>query len=144
MAFIKLEDYNGSIELVVFPDQWEETRDSIEVDSIIACYGKIDNARGDAKVLVDSFVEPSQLQALEQREVHIRLVRNTFSEEELYNLRSYLFDHKGSCPLYFHLNNANGHKETVIKASGQITLSSSQEVLEELRRYPTIEDIWTA
>lgn len=144
MAFIALEDYNGSIELVVFPDQWETVRDSIEVDSIIACYGKIDNERGEPKVLVDSFVDPAQLQALEQREVHIRLVRNTFSEDELYNLRSFLFDHKGSCPLFFHLNNTNGHRETVIRASSQITLNSSQEVLEELKRYPTIEDIWTA
>ncbi len=144
MAFIQLEDYNGTIELVLFPDQWEPLRDQIAADSIIACYGKIDLSRGEPKYLVDQVLEPEKLQEIETREVHIRLGRNTCSEEELYNLRSVLFDYKGSCPLFLHLNDANGRKETVIKASSQITVTSSREVLEELKRYPTIEDIWTA
>ena len=144
MAFIQLEDYNGSIELVMFPDQWEPIREHIEVDSIIACYGKIDLSRGDPKYLTDQILEPDKLKEIETREIHIRLERNTCSEEELYNLRSVLFDHKGGCPVFLHLNDANGQKETVIKASSQITITSSRDVLEELKRYPTIEDIWTA
>ncbi|HDQ14711.1 MAG TPA: DNA polymerase III subunit alpha, partial [Sediminispirochaeta sp.] len=144
MAFLQLEDFNGSIELVVFPKLWEPMSDRIEVDSIIACYGKLDTSRGDPKFLVDSFVTPEELQEVEAREVHIRLERNTVTEEELYNLRSFLFDHKGTCPLYLHLNARNGHRETIIRASSQITLSSSREVLDELKAYPTIEDVWTA
>ena len=144
MAFLQIEDYNGAIELVVFSDQWEQHREQIEVDSILACNGRIDLSRGDPKFIVETILQPEELKEIETREIHIRLERNTMSEEELYNLRSYLFDHKGNCPLYLHLNNANGKRETVIKASSQITLSSSRNVLEELRRYPTIEDIWTA
>jgi len=144
MAFLQLEDYNGLIEMVLFPDQWEPLRESIEVDSIIACYGKIDLSRGEPKFLVDQIMEPDKLKEIETREVHIRLERNTCSEEALYNLRSVLFDHKGSCPLFLHLNDANGRRETVIKASSQITITSSREVLNELKQYPTIEDIWTA
>lgn len=144
MAFIQLEDYNGTIEVILFPDQWEPLRDNIAVESIIACYGKIDMSRGDPKFLVDKVLEPEKLREIETREVHIRLERNTCSEEELYNLRSVLFDHKGSCPLYLHLNDANGRKETIIKASSQITVTSSREVLEALKHNPAIEDIWTA
>jgi hypothetical protein len=80
----------------------------------------------------------------EVREVHIRLQRARLTEEELYNLRSHLFDHKGSCPLYLHIAGKNGEQDTVIQASSQITLTASGEVLEQLRGYPTIEDIWTA
>ena len=138
MAFLQIEDYNGVIELVVFSDQWEQHREEIEVDSILACSGRVDLSRGDPKFIVETIIQPEELKEIETREIHIRLERNTMSEEELYNLRSYLFDHKGTCPLYLHLD------ETVIKASSQITLSSSRDVLEELRRYPTIEDIWTA
>ncbi|MFW5710575.1 MAG: DNA polymerase III subunit alpha [Spirochaetota bacterium] len=138
MAFLQIEDYNGAIELVVFSDQWEQNREQIEVDSILACSGRVDLSRGDPKFIVETIIQPEEMEEIETREIHIRLERNTMSEEELYNLRSYLFDHKGTCPLYLHLD------ETVIKASSQITLSSSRDVLEELRRYPTIEDIWTA
>ena len=128
MAFLQIEDYNGVIELVVFSDQWEQHREEIEVDSILACSGRVDLSRGDPKFIVETILQPEELKEIETREIHIRLERNTMSEEELYNLRSYLFDHKGSCPLYLHLD------ETVIKASSQITLSSSRDVLEQDRK----------
>ena len=35
MAFVRFEDYNGSIELVVFPEQWESSRESIAVDAVL-------------------------------------------------------------------------------------------------------------
>src|SRR6056297_128884 len=144
MASLQIEDYNGTIELVAFSDQWEEHRETIEVDSILACSGRLDLSRGDPNFIVETILKPEDLKETETREVHIRLERNTMSEEGLYNLRSYLFDHKGTCPLFLHLNNTNGQQETIIKASSQITLSSARNVLEELSRYPTIEDVWTA
>jgi DNA polymerase-3 subunit alpha len=144
MAFLQLEDFNGSLELVVFSDQWEQQRDRLTEDRAMGFSGRIDTSRGDPKFIVEQVMSPEEMREAEVREVHIRLQRARLSEEELYNLRSYLFDHKGSCPLYLHIAGKNGEQDTVIQASSQITLTSSGEVLQELRGYPTIEDIWTA
>lgn len=144
MAFLQLEDYNGSIELVVFSDLWEKFRESLKVDAIMGFVGKIDTSRGEAKLVVESIHPPQELKEIETTEIHVRLSPGAHSEEELYSLRSYLFDHKGPCSLYLHLNGHDDTRETVIKASGQITLSGSREVIEGLKKTPSITDVWTA
>ncbi|MFO7850643.1 MAG: DNA polymerase III subunit alpha [Spirochaetia bacterium] len=144
MAFLQLEDYNGIIELVVFSDLWEQYNEKLEVDGIMGFTGKMDTSRGDPKFIVDTIHRPEELKEIETKEIHIRLTSGRHSEEELYNLRSYLFDHKGPCTLFVHLNGHQDTEETVIKASGQITLSGSREVIEQLKETPSIEDVWTA
>ena len=144
MAFLQIEDYNGLIELIIFSDLWEQYREKLEVDSIMGFTGRMDSSRGDPKLVVESIHRPDELKEIETKEIHIRLSPGRHTEEELYNLRSYLFDHKGPCSLYVHLNGHNGSDETIIKASGQITLSGSREVIEQLKDTPSIEDVWTA
>ncbi len=144
MAFLQLEDYNGILELVVFSDLWEQYREKLEVDEIMGFTGRMDTSRGDPKLIVETIHPPQELKEIETKEIHIRLAPGRHTEEELYNLRSYLFDHKGPCTLFVHLNGHDNTEETVIKASGQITLSSSRNVIEQLKETPSIEDVWTA
>ncbi len=53
MAFVSMEDLQGSIELVVFPRIWERFAETIQVDKIVLVDGKVDAAGGDPKILVD-------------------------------------------------------------------------------------------
>ncbi|MBN1285809.1 MAG: DNA polymerase III subunit alpha [Anaerolineae bacterium] len=54
MAFVQAEDKSGSVEIVVFPNTWEKTRDLWEVDKILRARGKIDARDGKASLLCDS------------------------------------------------------------------------------------------
>jgi DNA polymerase-3 subunit alpha len=54
MAFVTLEDLQGSIELVVFPRTWEKFIGLLTVDRIVLVDGKVDAQGGEPKVLVDS------------------------------------------------------------------------------------------
>jgi len=53
MAFVTLEDIQGSIELVIFPNTWQKVKSSIELERIILVEGKPAGDAGEAKVLVD-------------------------------------------------------------------------------------------
>jgi DNA polymerase-3 subunit alpha len=53
MAFVSLEDIQGSIELVVFSRLWKDVVHWIQPEMIVMARGKIDGERGDAKVLVE-------------------------------------------------------------------------------------------
>ena len=53
MCFVTLEDFQGSIELVVFPRLWEKYQGLLQQDSIVMVDGRIDTSRGDLKVLVE-------------------------------------------------------------------------------------------
>ncbi|TES93276.1 MAG: DNA polymerase III subunit alpha, partial [Anaerolineales bacterium] len=54
MAFVNLEDTQGVLRLVIFPNTWERVREMIRYDNVIIVEGKIDNERGDSKILVDN------------------------------------------------------------------------------------------
>lgn len=53
MAFARLEDVQGTIDLVIFPRTWAQVSDTLEEDQIVVVEGKVDARSGEAKVLVD-------------------------------------------------------------------------------------------
>jgi len=54
MGFVKIEDLQGTIELVLFPRVWDKFSHLIEPDRIILVDGKPDTGSAEPKVLVDS------------------------------------------------------------------------------------------
>jgi len=54
MAFIKLSDYTGSIEAVVFPKLFEAHKDLLVNDVIIAIQGKITSRNGEKSLVIES------------------------------------------------------------------------------------------
>jgi DNA polymerase-3 subunit alpha len=53
MGFVTLEDLQGTIELVVFNRVWKDVSNWLEPDTIVVAQGKVDNERGEPKILVD-------------------------------------------------------------------------------------------
>lgn len=54
MAFATIEDLQGTIELVIFPNTWTKYSGQIHVDGLVIVDGKIDATSNDPKILVDS------------------------------------------------------------------------------------------
>jgi DNA polymerase-3 subunit alpha len=53
MAFVTIEDIQGTIDLVVFPSPWKKFSEKIDYDKIILVDGRLDGEGADAKILVD-------------------------------------------------------------------------------------------
>lgn len=68
MAFVTLEDMQGTIECVVFSRVWQEVSQWLAPDMVVLVRGRVDRERGDPKVLVDEMttrlkvVEPAEPQ----------------------------------------------------------------------------------
>ena len=140
MAFAQIEDRRGSIELVLFSDLYDARRALIVNDAVVGVLGTIDTTRGEPKVKVDDIMEPGSLPQKPASEVHVRLRGEVGSEESLHQMREYLLDNRGGCSLFFHLG--AGPAETVVAASAQIRVSDCEAVLERVRAYPQVEDVW--
>jgi DNA polymerase III subunit alpha len=167
MAFAQLSDLHGSIECILFSDIYESRRPMIANEAIVGVRGKIDTTRGDAKVKVDDITDPGALPQKAAAAVHIRLKEDVGTEESLHTLREYLLDRRGGCALFFHVggggstsgsqpvSGSNGKDaagrlgasavggEAVVLASSQIRVSGSDDVLDALREYPQVADVWT-
>ena len=57
MAFATIEDLQGPIELVIFPNTWTKFGKQVHTDGIVLAEGKVDDQSADPKVLVDRLQE---------------------------------------------------------------------------------------
>lgn len=142
MAFALLEDMTGTVELVIFSKLFEECREMFTEDRVLAVSGRVDRSRGEAKLKVESVLDPDQLQTRLSQSVHVRFKSDIQEDQEsLIRLRDTLIDKSGDCTVYFHLF-GEGREEYIIKASTQISMSGDDTVLEEIRAYPQVEEVW--
>jgi DNA polymerase-3 subunit alpha len=54
MAFVTIEDLQGSIDLVIFPRVWERLGETVDYDRIVLVDGRVDTSGAEPKVLVDN------------------------------------------------------------------------------------------
>ncbi len=142
MAFGLVEDFRGSAEIVVFPNTYEKYRHFLETNKVLGIKGKLDKKRGDPKVLVDEIIEPEELTETKPRAVHIRIKLNGEAEQEMRTLRGLLGDHPGACHVYLHIEQPETGKETLIKAGAQITVNSEDDVIDELKSFSGVSEVW--
>ena len=55
MAFIKISDFSGSIDAVIFTKLYETTKDILIADTIIALKGKVTERNGEKSIAIDNF-----------------------------------------------------------------------------------------
>ena len=142
MAFAQLEDFRGSIELVLFSDVFENARERLLGESVVAVRGRIDDSRGEPKLIVESLADPDELKEKPARAVHVRFNTAEVNEEKFLRLRDFIVGKPGSCCVYFHIRGNGANEDIVIKASPHITLSVEDRVLAEVRDHPLVEDVW--
>ncbi|MCJ7624431.1 MAG: DNA polymerase III subunit alpha, partial [Anaerolineaceae bacterium] len=53
MAFATIEDIQGNIELVIFPNTWKKYRSLVQPDEVLIVSGKLDAENSEPKILVD-------------------------------------------------------------------------------------------
>ncbi len=140
MAFAQFEDFNGSIELVIFSRAFEKYGQYLETDAVVGVTGKVDLSRDEPKLKVEEIKPPDELKEVKSSEVHIRMAPIEYSEDDLLELRDFLIDHPGSSPLYFHLNRPRG--EVVVRPAVNFTITSGRQALDELKSYPKVEAVW--
>ena len=142
MAFCQIEDFNGKIELILFPKTWAKYRHLMVVDAIIGFTGKIDTAKGEPKFLVDTVVEPNELKQSGVSQVHVKIGREVCTDSNLNSLRDLFLEYLGSCSLMLHIYDSTFEKEQVVKASGQLNVAFSDDFIDTLKRNPLISDVW--
>lgn len=141
MAFGTIEDFRGSMELVLFSEALEQYRELLVEEKVVGVIGTVDKRNGKYQIVVEELRAPEDLEERDATEVHIRLAPSVEDEEELYGLRAFLIENPGVAQLYIHVGGAeNG--ECVVRASGQIMVSSRPEIIEKIKTHPQVDAVW--
>jgi len=146
MAFGLLEDYAGSIEIVLFPDTLEQLREQLAVDRVYCLKGSFDASRGKPCLQVKELLDPASLREKSYRELHVRMESpveaGNYEERNLTTLRDLIYSIPGQCSLYFHIPLQGRRKEALLRAGAHITCSALERDLENLRSHPLVNDVW--
>jgi len=118
MAVFSLEDLEGSVEVVVFPELFKSCQGRLGDDRVVLVKGKAELEDGRWRLIAE---EVSPLAgAAERRASRVVLDVNTsgLRVEGVSRLRDLLRDHPGECPLEIRLTQPGGFRLTLRPETG--------------------------
>jgi len=142
MAFVSLEDFQGTTEMVVFSEEYGEYQALLHVDSTVLVRGKLsgNGNGGSARFQAEEFVPLSEARERYARAVNVALSSVETKKKDLGKLKKIAKHHEGPCRLLIHVQTAE-HGSLVIR-SKDLTVAPSDELLSELREVLGKEAVW--
>jgi DNA polymerase-3 subunit alpha len=121
MAYCTIEDADGSIEVIVFPQLYRASLPILQKDTILLVKGKVDKTEKGVKIVSTDI---SRLDDLEMKigrigKVEIRFRHPQYDSESLQMLKSVLSNCEGGYPLYLRISLKD--TETVISTGMKIS-----------------------
>lgn len=133
MAFLSLQDLNGSCETVVFPSVYKAAGTLLQKDALIFVKGKVDARDDVAKLLADEIIPLEEVPKRFTRLIAINLKTAGLGPEVLQEVRKILMAHKGNTPVYLTLQDPKG-RMTVLDSGENLKVSTSDVLFEQLER----------
>ncbi|MFN8109184.1 MAG: DNA polymerase III subunit alpha [Thermoleophilia bacterium] len=100
MLFLRLDDLEGSVEVVVVPNVYTEARDILREDALVLIAGRVDQkGEGETKMVartVEAFVPDPDA---EEDRLTLRVSAQRLQDADLPHLRQLLVDHGGNAPV---------------------------------------------
>jgi len=142
MAFLMIEDFGGSMELLVFGDAYEKYRHLLAADSMVLVHGQVSVREGDKKpkLRVDKVLALSETREKLTKSIHVRLRTRGLEESFVREVYDACAHTQGPCALIIHLATEENN-EYRIKAKN-VQMNPAREALETLRGKVGKENVW--
>jgi DNA polymerase-3 subunit alpha len=121
MAVGVIEDKTGSIEVVIFPDIYEQEKENITEEVPVLLMGEVFVDEESPKIRANKIIPLEELKKTLAKEVHIALKTQGLEEDTLLRLRKILKEFSGKLPVYLHLYTPR-NAEVVIRSGDSVSL----------------------
>ncbi len=140
MAFVTLEDFNGSYEVIVFASSFRTSRERLEKDNLVVIPGKITIREGsDTKVIADKVYTIDEALRYLTRAVHLRVEGDKLGDTELEIMRETISRFSGEKSVVLHVKlNGDGERKVRPRAMG---VSPGLELIDELKKISGVEHV---
>ena len=127
MAFLKLEDLTGLIEVIVFPKTLDKVRNLISTDAMVVVKGRVSLKEDEPPKLICETIEP--LDKIDSSKLYIRVDNIQKAKEMKQSLMKLTAKHQGITPIY--VFTANDRKSYRMPREMWVDLNT--DILELLR-----------
>ncbi len=131
MAYVQLEDLEGSTEVIFFPNCLEEYAPLLKGDALIYVKGRVDSRQEVAKVLAKEVVPLSEVERHLAKSVHIKLITTGLEQETLLSLKEVLQSYPGNCSVYFCLKDSP-HREIILGGNSELRIEPGPELMKKV------------
>lgn len=149
MAYITVEDYNGSIEMTIFPKLWGPNEGAIKEGGIFGFKGTFKPYKESLSVNLNQFyVDPNLLKPDKTKRVGIEIVRNELNMTSLKEIRHICGKYRGSSEVELDIYESKDDdgkldgKKTRILVSPAFFVESKAELKRDLLGCEGVNDIF--
>ncbi len=156
MAFITLEDLEGSVEIIAFPKVYEKCKEMIKEDEIIITEGHIDVAEGKTKIiaekisLLEKYIENKRpapkTEKMNQNlaeELHLEINTGKNEPDLLGRLKELFYGYPGESQIVLHFKDKDKDKTILHAIDKKYSVNLGGKFMEEVRSILGDEKIWT-
>jgi DNA polymerase-3 subunit alpha len=143
MAFVRLEDLKGSVELIVFPDCYASSSAALASERPVLVKGAVDKDERGVKLKASSITPLDQAAQTMTSRLRLRLQATGLTRDTLVELRQTLTRHPGSCGVHLHLA-VPGQGEAVLALPSQYRVEPTPALTEEVNAifgHPVVEPV---
>ena len=141
MAIMTLEDLDGSVEVLVFPESYARYGPSLKADAAIFVCGMVNLREDKPKIVADQVIALEDVPKRFTKAVHIRLSVGTTEDAVLARLHEVMRAHKGSIPVLFCFIYPDG-KLVFLEAHEHFSVSPTQQFVRDIEAILGEDSVW--
>jgi DNA polymerase-3 subunit alpha len=132
MAILSLEDLEGIVEVLVFPETYREIREDLDTQAPVLLIGRVDSDETSSKVIAEEICRMENVRERLSKSVHIQVRMDRMTASDIAELRRTLRKHAGEKKGYLHLVR-EGDYEAVVALPEGFGIAPSLELARELK-----------
>lgn len=132
MAVFDLEDLQGQVEVVIFPDVLQKYGSYVVTDRVVFVKGKADYRRGRPNIIASELIPLDEINEKLAGKVRINLDAEEISEEKVALIKTLCEKHRGHSPLYVAINTDKGRIHTA--ADRKFSVKPDMDFCREMRK----------
>ena len=132
MAFVTLEDFSGSGEVLVFSEPYSMHRELVTIDSLILVHGHISKKEEDNKIIASEIIPLREARDKLVRSVVVTLNSDQVTDENITSLKDVFGTYPGDCDVMIEVS-APDQGPVNVKAGTSFRVRPTDELLKALR-----------
>ncbi len=132
MAFVTLEDFSGSGEVLVFSEPYSMHRELVTIDSLILVHGHLSKKEEDNKIIASEIIPLTEAREKLVRSVVVTLNSDQVTDENITSLKDVIGTYPGDCDVMIEVS-APDQDLVNVKAGTSFRVRPADELLKTIR-----------
>jgi DNA polymerase-3 subunit alpha len=133
MGVVLLEDWEGVVEVLVFPEAYAKVQKMLDIDAPIFVKGKLDNDESNIKILAADIYPMDRIKEILSRTVTIRINSSLAPGDVAERLQPIIDEKRGSAEIIFELE-FPGRFTALVRPNPYVKISPDREFVESVER----------